>query len=127
MNSRLFLLFFFFRSGRRASAAKAIYVGRKAGMTRLSQELIEAASADEYLPPMPEEESMPLLEQQHHQQKQQQQQGGQPPWHEHPKLRRWVELALDERAGPGTEEEAQAAGVGIEGIQGVYACGEEMI
>jgi len=88
-------------------------LGRKGGLTHLTDELIEAASADEYRPLIPEEAMSPM-EQHHHRQTQ----GGQPPWHEHPKLRRWVEVALDARAGPGTEEEALAAGVGIEGMGG---------
>lgn len=91
-------------SGRRAAAAKAIYLGRKAGLTQLTEELIQAASSNQYWPHRIAEESDEAALSVQAADRHRWPGGG---WQDHPKLRRWVEEALTAKAGLGTEEEAQ--------------------
>lgn len=90
-------------------------------MPRITPELIEAAASDQYWPSIPDEAAAPsghrrMPEHEKQQQKQRQRMGE---WHEHPSLRRWVENALNTRAGRGTEE-ALVGGAGIKGVGGKW-------
>lgn len=97
--------------GWRACAVKALYIGQKAGLTHLTEALLEAAVDDQYWPLtfIPDEAG----EQQSHQP----QQCSMAEWNKHAKLRRWVEEALAARAEPGTEA-ARVGGAGIQGMAG---------
>jgi hypothetical protein len=72
-------------------------------MTKITDELIQAAAADQYQPLIPEEGQR---------QEGQQQRWSGAEWLEHPKLRQWVEGALAAKAGEGWEE-ARIGGAGI--------------
>lgn len=92
-------------------------------MPHITDELIEAAALDEYWPSIPDEEEAASVEQhvqeEHEDKEEEQQQQRMGEWHEHPKLRRWVEKALAARAGQGTEE-ARVAGAGVTGVGGTW-------
>lgn len=103
-------------TGRRACAAKAIYLGRKGDLTELTHELIKAAAGDQFLPPnmltmIPDE----VLESSQSQWRLEE-------WYQVPKLKKWVEGALKAKAGPGTEE----VRVGSEGWMKGMGGGEGM-